>query len=78
MWTSPKKVKKHEGHRKASKIIDKYLLPLTCQVEGCVNRYEISQRQMKMRSTRVPLKTTNNNKHQPQLKALKAKRSNFN
>jgi len=34
-WT-----KKHEGHRKASKIIDKYLLPFTCQVEGCVNRYE--------------------------------------
>jgi len=35
-----KKAKKHEGHRKASKIIDKYLLPFTCQVEGCVNRYE--------------------------------------
>jgi len=35
-----KKAKKHEGHRKAAKIIDKYLLPFTCQVEGCVNRYE--------------------------------------
>jgi len=35
-----KRAKKHEGHRKASKIIDKYLLPFTCQVEGCVNRYE--------------------------------------
>jgi len=35
-----KKAKKHEGHRKASKLIDKYLLPFTCQVEGCVNRYE--------------------------------------
>merc|ERR1712013_576836 len=35
-----KKAKKHEGHRKASKIIDKYLLPFTCQVEGGVNRYE--------------------------------------
>jgi len=38
--THIKKAKKHEGHRKASKIIDKYLLPFTCQVEGCVNRYE--------------------------------------
>jgi len=37
--THIKKAKKHEGHRKASKIIDKYLLPFTCQVEGCVNRY---------------------------------------
>ena len=27
-----KKAKKHEGHRRASKIIDKYLLPFTCQV----------------------------------------------
>ena len=27
-----KKSKKHEGHRRASKIIDKYLLPFTCQV----------------------------------------------
>jgi len=35
-----KNAKKHEGHRRASKIIDKYLLPFTCQVEGCVNRYE--------------------------------------
>jgi len=35
-----KKAKKHEGHRKAAKIIDKYLLPFTCQVEGCFNRYE--------------------------------------
>jgi len=35
-----KKAKKHEGHRRASKIIDKYLLPFICQVEGCVNRYE--------------------------------------
>merc|ERR1719357_116894 len=35
-----KRAKKHQGHRKASKIIDKYLLPFTCQVEGCVNRYE--------------------------------------
>jgi len=32
--------KKHAGHRLASKIIDKYLLPFTCQVEGCINRYE--------------------------------------
>jgi len=32
--------KKHAGHRLASKIIDKYLLPFTCQAEGCVNRYE--------------------------------------
>ena len=30
-----KKAKKHEGHRKASKIIDKYLLPFTCQVHTC-------------------------------------------
>ena len=32
-----KKAKKHEGHRKASKIIEKYLLPFTCQV----NNHEI-------------------------------------
>jgi len=35
-----KTAKKHAGHRMASKIIDKYLLPFTCQAEGCVNRYE--------------------------------------
>ena len=29
-----KKAKKHEGHRKASKLIDKYLLPFTCQVNS--------------------------------------------
>jgi len=35
-----KTAKKHAGHRLASKIIDKYLLPFICQAEGCVNRYE--------------------------------------
>jgi len=35
-----KYAKKHAGHRLASKIIDKYLLPFTCQAEGCINRYE--------------------------------------
>jgi len=35
-----KTAKKHAGHRMASKIIDKYLLPFTCQAEGCINRYE--------------------------------------
>jgi len=35
-----KTAKKHAGHRLASKIIDKYLLPFTCQAEGCINRYE--------------------------------------
>jgi len=35
-----KTAKKHAGHRLASKFIDKYLLPFTCQVAGCVNRYE--------------------------------------
>jgi len=35
-----KTAKKHAGHRLASKFIDKHLLPFTCQVEGCVNRYE--------------------------------------
>ena len=30
-----KEAKNHEGHRKASKIIDKYLLPFTCQVHTC-------------------------------------------
>jgi len=35
-----KTAKKHAGHRLASKFIDRHLLPFTCQVEGCVNRYE--------------------------------------
>lgn len=37
--THIKKAKKHEGHRKASKIIDKYLLPFTCQVQTCIDYY---------------------------------------
>merc|ERR1719193_1993438 len=35
-----KYAKRHAGQRLASKFIDKYLLPFTCQVKGCVNRYE--------------------------------------
>ena len=42
--THIKKAKKHEGHRKASKLIDKYLLPFTCQVHTCLDYIPIRMR----------------------------------